>query len=84
MQDIMDDNEIKTAFSFCGEVAHNVVNKEAKDLILNRLKDKYNISIQDKRAYILNNKSVATFQKTQHIISHQILWNKLLHVFYKS
>lgn len=70
MQDIMDDNEIKTMpLSFCGEVAHNVVNKEAKDLILNRLKDKYNISIQDKRAYILNNKSVYFLEKTQHIIS---------------
>lgn len=70
MQDIMDDNEIKTMpLSFCGEVAHNVVNKDAKDLILNRLKDKYNISIQDKRAYILNNKSVYFLEKTQHIIS---------------
>ena len=66
----MEDNEIKTMpLSFCGEVAHNVVNKEAKDLILNRLKDKYDISINDKRAYILNNKSVYFLEKTQHIIS---------------
>ena len=43
--------------------------KKAKDLILNKLKDKYNISIQDKRAYILNNKSVYFLEKTQHIIS---------------
>lgn len=70
MQDTMDDNEIKTMpLSFCGEVAHNVVNKEAKDVILNRLKERYDISIQDKRAYILNNKSVYFLEKTQHIIS---------------
>ena len=36
---------------------------------LNQVKDKYNISIQDKRAYILNNKSVYFLEKTQHIIS---------------
>ena len=70
MQDTMEDNEIKTMpLSFCGEVAHNVVNKEAKDVILNRLKEQYDISINDKRAYILNNKSVYFLEKTQHIIS---------------
>ena len=36
------DVEIKTMdLSFCGEVAHNIVNKEAKEFILNQLKNKY-------------------------------------------
>ena len=61
--------EIKTMdLSFCGDDAHNVVNQEAKEHIMNSLK-KYNISIGDKRAYILNNKSLHFIEKTQHIIS---------------
>ena len=64
------DCEIKTMdLSFCGEVAHNVVNKDAKEYILNQLKSKYNIGINDNRAYILNEKSVYFLEKTQHIIS---------------
>ncbi len=64
------DVEIKTMdLSFCGEVAHNVVNKEAKEFVLNQLKNKYNISINDNRAFILNEKSVYFLQKTQHIMS---------------
>ena len=62
--------EIKTMeLSFCGEVAHNVVNKEAKEYIINELKQNFNIGIEDKRAYILNNKSIYFLEKTQHIIS---------------
>jgi len=64
------DVEIKTMdLSFCGEVAHNVVNKEAKEFVLNQLKNKYNISINDNRAFILNEKSVYFLEKTQHIMS---------------
>ena len=64
------DVEIKTMdLSFCGEVAQNVVNKEAKEFILNQLKTKYNIGINDNRAYILNDKSVYFLEKTQHIMS---------------
>ena len=61
--------EIKTMdLSFCGDEAHNVVNQEAKEHIIQSLK-KHNISINDKRAYILNNKSLHFLEKTQHIIS---------------
>ena len=64
------DIEIKTMdLSFCGEVAQNVVNKEAKEFILNQLKTKYNLGINDNRAFILNNKSVYFLEKTQHIMS---------------
>jgi hypothetical protein len=64
------DVEIKTMdLSFCGEVAQNVVNKEAKEFVLNQLKNKYNISINDNRAFILNEKSVYFLEKTQHIMS---------------
>jgi hypothetical protein len=64
------DVEIKTMdLSFCGEVAQNVVNKEAKEFILNQLKTKYNFGISDKRAFILNSKSVYFLEKTQHIMS---------------
>ena len=61
--------EIKTLdLSFCSDKAHNVVNSEAKELIINRLK-KYDISINSKRAFILNSKSIYFLEKTQHIIS---------------
>ena len=64
------DVEIKTMdLSFCGEVAQNVVNKEAKEFILNQLKSKYDLGINDNRAFILNNKSVYFLEKTQHIMS---------------
>ena len=64
------DIEIKTMeLSFCGEVAQNLVNKEAKVYILDQLKTKYNIGINDNRAYILNEKSVYFLEKTQHIMS---------------
>ena len=64
------DVEIKTMdLSFCGEVAQNVVNKESKEFILNQLKTKYNLAINDNRAYILNDKSVYFLEKTQHIMS---------------
>ncbi len=64
------DVEIKTMdLSFCGEVAQNVVNKESKEFILHQLKSKYNIGINDNRAFILNNKSVYFLEKTQHIMS---------------
>ena len=64
------DCEIKTMdLSFCGEVAHNVVNKDAKEYILKQLKDKYDTGISGNRAYILNEKSVYFLEKTQHIIS---------------
>ena len=64
------DVELKTMdLSFCGEVAHNIVNKEAKEFILNQLKNKYNIGINDNRAFILNEKSVYFLEKTQHIMS---------------
>ena len=66
----MVDIEIKTMdLSFCGEVAQNVVNKEAKEFILDQLKTKYNIGINDNRAFLLNNKSVYFLEKTQHIMS---------------
>ena len=64
------DVEIKTMdLSFCGEVAQNVVNKEAKEFVLQQLKSKYDVGINDNRAYILHDKSVYFLEKTQHIIS---------------
>ena len=61
--------DIKTLeLSFCSSTAHNVVNSEAKELVISRLK-KYGISINDKRAYILNSRSIFFLEKTQHIIS---------------
>jgi hypothetical protein len=62
--------DIKTMdLSFCGANCQNIVNKEAKEFIINKLKESYNISIKDNRAYILNNKSVLFLERTQHIIS---------------
>ena len=62
--------EIKTLdLSFCSDAAHNVVNPEAKQYIMNRLKEKHNINMNKKHAYILNQKSVYFLEKTQHIIS---------------
>lgn len=61
--------EIKTLpLSFCSQIAHNVVNNESKELIIKKIK-KYEIDINHKRAYILNNKSIYFLEKTQHIIS---------------
>lgn len=61
--------EIKTLpLSFCGEEVQNIVNSEAKQHIIDLL-GKYDVKINDKRAYILNNKSVYFLEKTQHIIS---------------
>ena len=62
--------EIKTLpLSFCGEEVQNIVNSEAKQHIIDNMQQKYDIKISDKRAYILNNKSVYFLEKTQHIIS---------------
>ena len=62
--------EIKTLdLSFCSDAAHNVVNPEAKQYIMNRLKEKHNINMNKKHAFILNQKSVYFLEKTQHIIS---------------
>ena len=62
--------EIKTLpLSFCGEEVQNIVNNEAKQYIIDRLSQRYDLKINDKRAYILNNKSVYFLEKTQHIIS---------------
>ena len=62
--------EIKTLpLSFCSEEAHNVVNPEAKEYIMNSLKNKHNINIDKKHAFILNNRSIYFLEKTQHIIS---------------
>jgi len=61
--------EIKTLpLSFCGEEVQNIVNSEAKQHIIDLLA-KYDVKLNDKRAYILNNKSVYFLEKTQHIIS---------------
>ena len=45
----------------------NIVNSEAKQHIIDKLQN-YEVKINDKRAYILNNKSVYFLEKTQHII----------------
>ena len=55
--------------SFCSDGAHNVVNSEAKEFIINRLKKKYDVEITKKHAYVLNSKSIYFLEKTQHIIS---------------
>ena len=55
--------------SFCSDGAHNVVNSEAKEYIMNRLKKTHDIDINKKYAYILNNKSIYFLEKTQHIMS---------------
>ena len=55
--------------SFCSDAAHNVVNSEAKEFIINRLKKKYEVEITKKHAYVLNSKSIYFLEKTQHIIS---------------
>ena len=62
------DVEIKT-WIFPMARRPNVVNKEAKEFILNQLKNKYGLGINDNRAFILNNKSVYFLEKTQHIMS---------------
>jgi len=62
--------EIKTMdLSFCSDGAHNVVNSEAKDYIISRLKNKHHIEITKKHAFLLNSKSIYFLEKTQHIIS---------------
>ncbi len=61
--------EIKTMdLSFCNTKAHNVVNKEGKQYILDCL-EKHKIKLNTKRAYILHNKTLQYLEKTQHIIS---------------
>jgi hypothetical protein len=55
--------------SFCSDAAHNVVNSEAKEFIINRLNKKYDVEITKKHAYVLNSKSIYFLEKTQHIIS---------------
>jgi hypothetical protein len=55
--------------SFCSDGAHNVVNSEAKEYIINRLKKTHDIDITKKHAYILNSKSIYFLEKTQHIMS---------------
>ena len=55
--------------SFCSDGVHNVVNSEAKEFIINRLKTKYDVDISKKHAFILNNKSIYFLEKTQHIMS---------------
>jgi uncharacterized membrane protein YgcG len=55
--------------SFCSDAAHNVVNSEAKEFIINRLKKKYEVEITKKHAYVLNSKSIYFLEKTQHIMS---------------
>ena len=55
--------------SFCSDAANNVVNSEAKEFIINRLKTKYDVEITKKHAYVLNSKSIYFLEKTQHIIS---------------
>ena len=79
------DVEIKTMdLSFCGEVAHNIVNKEAKEFILNHLKNKYNIGINDNRAFILNEKSVYFLEKTLLSFLYFVLIYVLKEMFLKS
>ena len=66
--------EIKTMdLSFCSNTCQNIVNKEAKEFIINKLKETHNISLKNNRAYILNKKSVLFLERTQHIIS--LNWN---------
>jgi hypothetical protein len=61
--------EIKTMdLSFCNTKALNVVNTEAKQFIMNKLKH-HDIKLDAKRAYILHNKTLQYIEKTQHIIS---------------
>ena len=55
--------------SFCSDGVHNVVNSEAKEFIINRLKSKYEVDISKKHAFILNTKSIYFLEKTQHIMS---------------
>jgi hypothetical protein len=55
--------------SFCSDGVHNVVNSEAKEFIMNRLKTKYEVDISKKHAFILNTKSIYFLEKTQHIMS---------------
>ena len=54
--------------SFCNTKAFNVVNTEAKQFIMDKLKQ-HDIKLDAKRAYILHNKTLQYIEKTQHIIS---------------
>ena len=55
--------------SFCGSTADNIVTKESKAFILDILKDKYSVSIQDKQALILTDKSIKYIQLNPHLIT---------------
>ena len=62
--------EIKTLdLSFCSDAAHNVVNPEAKQYIMNRLKEKHNININKKHLLSWIRNQFIFLKKTQHIIS---------------
>ena len=62
--------EIKTKdISFCDKKASNVVNSEAKEYILNNLKTKYDISISDRSAIMMNDNIIRNLERNQHLIS---------------
>ena len=55
--------------SFCGSTADNVVTKESKAFILDILKDKYSVGIQDKQALILSERSIKYIGLNPHLIT---------------
>tara|TARA_Y100001970_G_scaffold186363_1_gene226672 strand:+ start:14489 stop:15619 length:1131 start_codon:yes stop_codon:yes gene_type:complete len=62
--------DIRTSkISFCNKNALNLTSDKFKAFLLNNLREEYNISITDRNAYILNNKSVRNLSKNPHLIS---------------
>jgi len=62
--------EFKTMdISFCERKAQNIIKSDAKSFILDYLKTKYNISISDKYALMLNDRSIKYISMNPHLIS---------------
>lgn len=55
--------------SFCNKVAINIINSEAKQDIMNVLKNKYNITMKHKYANIINKNTLQYLSKQPHLIS---------------
>ena len=61
--------ELKTReISFCDKIANNVLTKESKAFILDKLKEKYDISITHRGAIIVNQNILKNLERNPHII----------------
>ena len=55
--------------SFCNKTALNLNSDEKKQEIINLLENNYNIGLKNKRAYIVNDKTINNVIKNEHYIS---------------